>query len=255
MQGSGFIGVDNVSLEYQWIAGKTNAPVLVLLHEGLGCVDMWKGFPKLLANKTGLSVFVYSRQGYGRSDPCVLPRPASYMHDEAQLLNKLLSQIPGKSFIPVGHSDGASIASIYAGSDPEHDIQGLVLMAPHFYVEQISLQSIGKIKVLYETGDLRERLEKYHPDQVDTAFKGWNDVWLSDAFLDWNICEYLPEINVPTLVIQGDSDEYGSIDQMRTAERLINATVTRRLFKNCGHSVHGELESETVEEIVRFLEG
>lgn len=189
MQDYGFIEVDNVSLEYHWIAGKADAPVLVLLHEGLGCVDMWKGFPKLLASNTGLSVFVYSRQGYGRSDACELPRPVSYMHDEAKRLDEVLSLVPGKSFILVGHSDGASIASIYVGSDPEHDIRGLVLMAPHFFVEEVSLQSIEKVKVLYETEDLRERLQKYHPDKIDIAFRGWNDVWLSDAFRDWNICK------------------------------------------------------------------
>lgn len=253
MQEDGFIDVQGLSLEYGWIAGKVEAPILVLLHEGLGCVEMWKSFPRALAELTGYSVFVYSRQGYGRSTTCALPRPVSYMHDEAELLGHLLQRLPGNEFILVGHSDGASIASIFAGSPNSARLHGLVLLAPHFFVENMSVQSIEKVKILYQKTDLRSRLKKYHPQQVDTAFNGWNDVWLSEAFKSWNICEYLPEIKIPTLVIQGDSDEYGSLKQVQTAERLINAQVTTRLFRNCGHSVHKDCEQETVEEIARFL--
>ena len=253
MQAAGFIDVQGLSLEYRWIAGKVETPILVLLHEGLGCAEMWQGFPAALAELTGYPVFVYSRQGYGRSVTCELPRPVSYMHDEAELLGHLLQRLPGNEFILLGHSDGGSIASIFAGSDSPVKLYGLVLLAPHFFVETMSIGSIEKVRKLYQTTDLRKRLQKYHPNQVDTAFKGWNDVWLSEAFKDWNICNYLAEIKIPTLVIQGDSDEYGSVKQMKTAERLINAPVTTRLFKNCGHSAHKDCEQETAEEIARFL--
>lgn len=254
MQGSGFIGVDKVSLEYQWIDGKPNAPVLVLLHEGLGCTDMWKGFPQLLAGQTGFGVFVYSRQGYGRSDPCILPRPTSYMHDEAKVLSKVLSKIPGDTFILVGHSDGASIASIYAARNPQVDLQALVLLAPHFFVESLSIDSIATVKKLYRTTELRNRLMKYHGKQVDNAFKGWNDVWLSDDFKSWNITEYLPRISTPTLVIQGEDDEYGSEAQVKVAQEHIAAPVVVRMFVDCGHSPHRQFEKETVSVINDFVE-
>ncbi|MDH5354244.1 MAG: alpha/beta hydrolase [Gammaproteobacteria bacterium] len=254
MQASGYLKIGSVSLEYQWIASKAEAAALLLLHEGLGCVDMWKEFPQALAKETGLGVFAYSRRGYGRSDTGILPRPASYMHDEARLLDELLALIPAKSFILVGHSDGASIASIYAGSHPQYDIDGLVLLAPHFFVEDLSIESIAKVKKLYQESDLRERLRKYHGEQVDNAFLGWNDVWLSGGFRQWDIKEYLPRILVPTLIIQGEDDEYGSEAQVKVAQELIAAPVTVRMFPNCGHSPHSQSKEETLLEINRFCD-
>ncbi len=254
MKQQGFIEVDNARLEYQWITGRPDAPVLVLLHEGLGCVFMWKSFPQRLAEKTGLSIFSYSRQGYGLSDHCTLPRAASYMHDEAEVLEKVLTQIPGETFILVGHSDGASIASIYTGSHAESSIQALVLLAPHFFVESKTIESIAQAKSLYATTDLRDRLEKYHGERVDNTFWGWNDVWLSDEFRSWNITEYLPNIEVPTLVIQGASDEYGSTAQITAAEQGINGAVQTCILPDCGHSPHRQLEGETVHAIAGFIE-
>ena len=253
MQAKGFIEIDGVNLEYQWIAGKSVSPVIVLLHEGLGCIGMWKDFPPTLADQTGLNVFVYSRQGYGGSDACELPRPVCFMHDEAEVLGKVLERLPGESFILVGHSDGASIASIYAGSNPANRVVSLVLIAPHFFVEPISVDSIQKAKVLYETTDLRDRLKKYHGDRVDNAFRGWNDVWLSPEFRNWNITDYLPQINTPTLVIQGQNDEYGSEAQMTTAQQLIPVDVEVCLLADCGHSPHRQFSGETVDVIKRFL--
>lgn len=252
MQSSGFIEVDDLSLEYQWISGKPDAPVLVLLHEGLGCVDMWKSFPQALAEETKFGVFVYSRQGYGRSDASILPRQASYMHDEAEVLEKLLTKIKIRNYFLVGHSDGASIASIYAGSDPQNNFQGLVLLAPHFFVEELSIESIAKIKAVYQQGELRERLKKYHGEQVDNAFRGWNDIWLSNDFKQWNIEECLPRISVPTLLIQGEDDEYGSEAQVEAGRNLIKAAVTVRMLANCGHSPQSQAEVETLSEISRF---
>lgn len=255
MRASGYIRIGGISLEYQWIASKPDAPVLVLLHEGLGCVDTWKGFPQALAEATNFGVFVYSRQGYGRSDASILPRSVNYMHDETSLLDELLALIPGNSFVLVGHSDGASIASIYAGSNPQHDIEGLILMAPHFFVEDLSIESIAKVKEHYQKNDLKERLTKYHREQVDSAFWGWNDVWLSEDFKHWNIKEYLPRISVPTLLIQGEDDEYGSEAQVETAQKLIAAPLTVRMISGCGHSPHSQFEVETLSEINRFCNG
>ncbi len=250
----GFIEVDSTRLEYRWIAGRVDGPVLVLLHEGLGCVSMWKSFPQRLSEKTGLSIFSYSRQGYGLSDSYTLPRDVAYMHTEAEVLGKVLSQIPGKTFIAVGHSDGASIASIYAGSHAKSSIQALVLLAPHFFVESKTIESIARAKSLYETTDLRDRLEKYHGERVDNTFWGWNDVWLSDEFESWNITEYLPNIEIPTLVIQGASDEYGSTAQITVAEQGIKGDVQTCLLPHCGHSPHRQLEGETVRAIAGFIE-
>ncbi len=151
MQAEGFIDVQSLSLEHQWIAGKVDSPILVLLHEGLGCVEMWKGFPGSLARLTGYPVFVYSRQGCGRSDSYQLPRPVSYMHDEAELLDQLVESLPGNDFILLDHSDGGSIASIFAGSPHQSRLHGLVLLAAHFFVETISVESIQKVRKLYQS--------------------------------------------------------------------------------------------------------
>ncbi|MCP3687947.1 MAG: alpha/beta hydrolase [Gammaproteobacteria bacterium] len=254
MHQQGFIEVESTRLEYHCIAGRRDAPVLVLLHEGLGSVSMWKSFPQRLAEETGLSVFCYSRQGYGLSDPCKFPRDVAYMHTEAETLERLLAQIPGESFILVGHSDGASIATIYTGSNPKAFVQGQVLIAPHFFVETKTIESIAAAKLLYETTDLKDRLEKYHLGQVDETFWGWNDVWLSSAFRSWNITEYLPNIAIPTLVIQGASDEYGSVAQVTTAEQGINGPVQTCLLPDCGHSPHRQFEAAAVSAIAGFIE-
>jgi len=253
MQNEGFIEIDGVKLEYSWIAGDPDKPIIVLLHEGLGCIAMWKGFPQALNERTGLGVFVYSRQGYGGSDPCFLPRPVSYMHDEARVLSRALDNLPGETFILVGHSDGASIASIYAGSNPDQELAGLVLIAPHFFVEDLSIESIRQVKDYYDNADLRDRLKKYHGEGVDNAFRGWNDVWLAPEFRNWNIVDYLSKINVPTLVIQGDEDEYGSIAQVNTAQELIAANVKVAMMEDCGHSPHRDSEARTLLTIDEFL--
>ncbi len=254
MMQQGFVELDNVELEYQWIAGRPNAPVLVLLHEGLGCVSMWKSFPQRLAEKTGLGVFSYSRQGYGLSDLCVLPRTVGYMHDEAVVLEQVLTRVPGETFILVGHSDGASIATIYAGSHAKSPVKALVLLAPHFFIESKTIESIANAKTLYETTDLRNRMKKYHGEQIDNAFWGWNDVWLRDEFRSWNITEYLPNIEIPTMVIQGESDEYGSEAQITATEEGMNGVVQTCLLPNCGHSPYRQFESETVSVIAGFIE-
>ena len=154
------------------------APTLVLLHEGLGCVEMWRDFPARLAERTGYGVLVYSRAGYGKSEPVPLPRPLTYMHEEAlDVLPQVLDQTGVRKTVLVGHSDGASIATIYAGGRQDFRVRGLVLMAPHFFVEEVGIRSIVAAKEAYEKGNLRERLARYHRD-VDTAFWGWNRAWL-----------------------------------------------------------------------------
>ncbi len=170
MNKRGMIDIRIGSVEYQWIEGRCDRPTIVLLHEGLGCIDMWKSFPATLASRTGCRVFTYSRVGYGRSSSCLLPRTVQYMHEEAGYLSAILDHVPGESFILTGHSDGGSIATIYAGDNPDKIIDGLVLMAPHFFVESLTIQSIEKVRKIYETTDLRRRLIKCHGDQIDNTF-------------------------------------------------------------------------------------
>ena len=193
------------------------APTLVLLHEGLGCVEMWRDFPARLAERTGYGVLVYSRAGYGKSDPVSLPRPLTYMHEEAlNVLPQVLDQAGVRKTVLVGHSDGASIATIYAGGRQDFRVRGIALMAPHFFVEQVGIESIVAAKKAYEKGNLRERLARYHRD-VDTAFWGWNRAWLDPKFRNWRIDEYLRDVRVPILIIQGEDDEYGTKAQLDLA--------------------------------------
>ena len=227
---------------------------LVLLHEGLGSVSMWGQFPKKLAQTTGCDVFVYSRFGYGKSDPTTLPWQVDYMHVEGrQVLPQVLNRIRSQHFVLVGHSDGASIATIYAGDQPDPRLRALVLIAPHFFTENISLKSIRGALEAYEQGDLRARLERYHGSNTDNAFYGWNSAWLNPEFEKWDITDFLPEISVPVLLIQGKQDQYGTEAQLREAEEKCSGTVVTALIDDCRHAPHLEREIETLDRLNKFL--
>src|SRR5216684_7723404 len=192
---SGFLRIGASDLEYRMIGpAPDDAPTIVMLHEGLGCVALWGDFPDRLAAATGAGVLVYSRAGYGASTTVTLPRPLDYMHIEAlDTLPRLLDQIGFRRGLLLGHSDGASIAAIYAGGVQDHRVRGLVLIAPHFIVENVSIASIAEAKRAYDTGDLRTRLARWHR-HVDVAFRGWNDAWLDPGFRAWNISDALAYI-------------------------------------------------------------
>jgi pimeloyl-ACP methyl ester carboxylesterase len=217
---SGFLAIGAQRLEYRMIGPPPEAaPTIVMLHEGLGCVGLWGDFPDKLQAATGCGVFVYSRAGYGQSSPVPLPRPLTYMHDEARdVLPALLDEIGFQRGLLLGHSDGASIAAIYAGSHQDHRIGGLVLIAPHFFTEDAGIASIEEARKAYDTGDLRPRLSRWHKD-VDSAFKGWNGAWLDPDFRQWDITEQLAYIRVPTLIVQGEDDQYGTVKQIEVAEQ------------------------------------
>jgi pimeloyl-ACP methyl ester carboxylesterase len=255
LQDQGFLDIDGQRLEYRMIGPRpSEAPTLVLLHEGLGSVAMWNSFPDQLAAATGCGVFAWSRAGYGKSSPVSLPRPISYMEDEAlKVLPKVLSAIGFRRGLLVGHSDGASIATIYAGSIQDHRVRGLVLMAPHFFVEDVSVASIAEAKRTYAETDLRERLAKYHAD-VDNAFRGWNDAWLDPAFRDWDITEPLAYIRVPILIIQGEQDQYGTTRQIEVAQGECYCPVEVALLRNARHSPYREAADETRETVVDFAD-
>ena len=235
-------------------AGGDSGTVLVLLHEGLGCIDLWRDFPQLLAVRSGFGVFAYSRIGYGRSDPCALPRPLTYMHHEAErVLPEVLASLEAESIILVGHSDGASIAAIHAGGTPDPRLRGLILMAPHFFAEELSIRSIAEAKTAYETGTLRDGLAKYHGDNVDCAFRGWNDAWLDPEFLHWDLTGFLPDIRVPVLFIHGKEDQYGTLRQLDALKRHLPSSPDTRVIDGARHSPHLDRPSETLDSIDRFL--
>lgn len=230
------------------------APTLTLLHEGLGCVSMWRDFPQKLAERTGYGVLVWSRPGYGKSDPVPLPRPLSYMHDDAfNVLPHVLDEAGVRKTILVGHSDGASIATIYAGGRQDFRVRGLALMAPHFFVEDISIRSIAAAKEAYDKGDLRERLKRHHGDNVDVAFRGWNDAWLDPGFRTWRIDDYVAYVRVPILIVQGKDDQYGTLAQIELAEREAYSPVEAVILDRCGHSPFIDQPDATLEAVAEFV--
>lgn len=242
-------------LEYRWF-GPTpaEAPTLVLLHEGLGCVALWKDFPAQLAAATGCGVLVYSRAGYGASSPVELPRPLTYMHAEGlSVLPQVLDAAGVRECVLVGHSDGASIALIHAGGVGDPRVRGLVLLAPHVFNEAVCVASIQQAKTAYETGRLREQLARYHGDNVDCAFWGWNGAWLDPGFWHWNIEEYLAGISVPVLVIQGEDDEYGTVRQVEAIQAQVAGPVEVRLLPACQHSPHRDQPAAVQAALLGFV--
>lgn len=236
-----------------WGGTPSERPTIVLLHEGLGSVGLWKSFPERLAEQTGYCVFAYSRAGYGRSDPAELPRPLDYMQREAaEVLPEVLDAIGFKRGILLGHSDGASIAAIHAASVMDVRIRGIGLIAPHFFTEPEVLASITEAKAQYEKGDLRRRLARHHTD-VDNAFRGWSDAWLDPDFKSWNIEGFIGSIRSPILAIRGRDDQYGTIGQI---EALVNgacAPLNVEVLEDCGHSPHIEQPDRTLAILNDFL--
>ncbi len=229
------------------------APTIVLLHEGLGSVGLWRDFPASLAQATGCGVFAYSRPGYGRSDPVALPRPLTYMHDEAARLPAILDAAGIRRAILLGHSDGASIAVISAGSRYDARIRGLVLIAPHFFTEDMGLAAIAASRDAYDNGALRASLARHHKDP-DNAFRGWNDAWLDPAFRAWRIDEYLPYIRLPILLIQGDADPSGTQAQLRTVEDMAYGPVQTVLVPGARHAPHLEAGAAVLAAVAEFTD-
>ncbi len=248
-----FAQVDGHRIEYERIeTAAATRPTLVLLHEGLGSVAMWREFPGRLAHATGCNALVYSRYGYGRSDPLTEPRTVRYMHDEALCaLPDLLDQLDIERPILVGHSDGGSIALIHAGARG-HTVAAVVTLAAHVLVEDVSVASIAAAKVAYETTGLRAKLARYHAD-VDSAFWGWNRIWLDPDFRAWNIEEYLPGIDCPVLAIQGEDDEYGTMEQMRRIGARVKDVELLEL-EDCRHSPHRDQPDAVLDAVTRFVD-
>jgi pimeloyl-ACP methyl ester carboxylesterase len=250
---TGFLHIGAADLEYRMIGPAPDAaPTIVMLHEGLGSAALWGDFPEKLQAATGAGVLVYSRAGYGASSPVELPRPLDYMHIEAlEVLPKLLDQIGFRRGLLLGHSDGASIAAIYAGGVADHRIRGVAMIAPHFVVEDMGIAAIAETSKAYETGGLRAKLARWHRD-VDNAFYGWNRAWLDPKFRDWDISEYLAYIRVPVAILQGADDQYGTIRQIEIAQEECYCPVDVTVIPGAGHSPHREAPGATLDAISEF---
>ncbi len=251
---SGTLDLGLARLEYRMVGLKPGeAPTIILLHEGLGSAGLWRDFPERLATRTNMGVFAYSRRGYGQSSSITLPRRVSYMHDEAlDVLPKVLDAIGFRCGLLLGHSDGASIATIYAGGVQDHRVRGLSLIAPHFMVEDANLASIEKMKAEYASGDLRQKLARWHRD-ADQAFRGWCEAWLAPEFRNWDILDSLSYIRVPVQVIQGDADPYGSMRQVEIAREECYCPVDITILRGIGHSPHREAPDATLKSISDFV--
>jgi pimeloyl-ACP methyl ester carboxylesterase len=250
---TGFLDVGMQHLEYKMIGPRPDvAPTFVLLHEGLGSVELWADFPQKLSAATGAGVFVYSRAGYGRSSPVPLPRPLDFMHHEAQqVLPRVLDAIGLQRGILVGHSDGASIAAIFGGSVEDRRVRGLVLIAPHFFTEAMGLVEIARARDAYHQGDLRQKLGRWH-DDVDNAFRGWNDAWLHPEFRSWDITGLLAYIRTPVLVVQGERDQYGTVRQAEVVREECYCPVEIALLPDARHSPHREAPEALLQAIKAF---
>jgi pimeloyl-ACP methyl ester carboxylesterase len=245
--------VDNVKLEYRLIPGDPARPYLVFLHEGLGSVSMWRDFPDKVARQTKTRALIYSRQGYGQSAPLDGPRAPDFMHREARdVLPALLRHLHIEAPILVGHSDGASIALIYASERPENT-RGTVLMAPHVFVEAVTVENIARVAETYETTDLKARLARHHA-HVDDAFLGWSRIWLDPRFGAWSLGAEVQRLAVPTLLIQGEDDAYGTLAQIDAIAEAAPGPTQRVVLSQCGHVPFRDQEAAVLDAIAGFVD-
>jgi pimeloyl-ACP methyl ester carboxylesterase len=242
--------VDGRRLEAIEFPGEPDERPLVLLHEGLGSVGLWRTFPRELHERTARRVVVFSRFGHGKSDPPPVPRTPAFFREEAlAVLPSVLQQLDVREPILVGHSDGASIALIYAGA---HAPSGLVLLAPHVVVEEVTLAAIRETRERFETTDLRERMARHH-DDPDVAFYNWCDVWLDPSFRSWTLEPDAERVTCPVLLLQGSDDPYGTLGQLDRIERGVRGSV-RRLVVPGGHRLHRDAPEPVLREIALFVQ-
>ena len=251
---TGFLDLDPMRLEYRMIGARPGAaPTIVMLHEGLGSVGLWGDFPDKIAAATGAGVFVYSRAGYGKSSSGKLPRTVRFMHEEAcDVLPRVLDAIGFQRGFLLGHSDGGSIAAIYAGSVQDHRVRGLVLIAPHFFTEEMGLAEIVRAREAFTSGNFREKLSRWHAD-VDCAFRSWSEPWLDPQFRKWDITESLGYIRVPVLIVQGEQDQYGTLKQLETAQEACYCPVETAVLPGVRHVPQREAPELTLKIVTDFI--
>jgi pimeloyl-ACP methyl ester carboxylesterase len=251
----GLVVTEGKALYVKFFKKNENNPTLVFLHDSLGCIQLWRDLPYLLVESLGYNLLIYDRWGYGLSEP--MPnheRPKNYLTLEADVLNSLLDYLKIENTILFGHSDGASIALI-AASKYTTKIRAVVSEAAHVFVEPITLEGITSAIEAYNTTNLKERLEKYHGDKAESIFMAWTKTWANENFRDWNIEDFLPSITCPILIIQGDKDEYGTINQVNSIEKKVGSNAKKLLISNCGHSPHKEYPKLIFENVNAFLIG
>ncbi len=248
-----WVEVGGCRLEYEWVGvAKPGRPTLVFLHEGLGCIAVWRDFPQRLADATGCRTLVFSRRGYGNSDAASGPRTPRYMHEEAlEVLPCLLQALGVEQPVLIGHSDGASIALIHAGGYPQ-GVAGVAVLAPHCWVEAEALAGIRRAGQVWRETDWPQRLGRHHRDG-DRVFHDWHDTWLSEAFRDWNIEACLAGIAVPVLAIQGIQDEYATLRQIEVIAERVPAAVSLLKLADCGHSPHRDQPEAVIRAIIDYL--
>ena len=246
------VNVEGLRLEYRDIAATdANMPTLVLLHEGLGCVAMWRDFPQKLAGATGCRTVVFSRAGYGHSEAYAQPRTPRYMHHEGEvMLPAFLDALGIERPLLVGHSDGGSIALIFAGALPQRPL-GVAVMAPHEFVEEETLAGIRAARSVWDSSDWPQKLARYHHD-APRVFSDWNDSWLSPAFRDWNIEAYLQRIACPVLAMQGEDDEYATMRQIEVISEVVPGTEVLKL-PACGHAPQRDQEAAVLSALAAFV--
>lgn len=226
---------------------------LVMLHDSLGCVTLWRDWPEMLANSLNCDVVAYDRIGYGQSDKMDTPvRSKDYLKQEAVFLNSMLEEMNLSLICTFGHSDGASIALLFAAMYPTKTIS-TVAEAGHIFVEELTLSGVRAAQVAYETTNLKDRLVKYHGDRVDDIMKAWVDTWLSPSYKDWTVAEEMKAISSPLLFIQGRDDEYGTLEQVNVTIANAQGLTRTKVFDNIGHTPHKECKEETLEVITSFL--
>lgn len=249
---SRLVTVDGCRLEYQWYGPPPgDAPTIVFLHEGLGAITRWRDFPAAVCEGLGWGGLVYNRQGYGGSDPLPEPLTSSFMHHEAlDVLPRVIDALEVQQPVLFGHSDGGSIALIYAAA---RRVRALILEAAHVFVEPVTVASIAALREVYRSSGLQTRLARHHGPHVDTLFDAWTQVWLSDEFRGWNIERCLRDVTSPTLVIQGKDDEYGTLKQVDAMVGALVAPVETLILDACGHSPHLDQRAAVETATVRFL--
>ena len=233
-----------------------SGPVLVFLHEGLGSIPMWGSFPQNLCDALGLRGFIFEREGYGKSIPIREKRKKDYLHVQAmEVLPKVIGHhLPNQQFILVGHSDGGSIALIYAAQNPDENLKGIVTIAAHSFVEDVSLTGIFEAVQLFQSGDLKPSLEKHHGEKTSQTFFAWADTWLAPDFKKWNILKEITSIKCKALITQGDADEYGTLAQVSETCDAIGDNAKGHLFYGLGHSPHRQNEVQVLKELVPKIE-
>ncbi len=247
------IQIGQASLRIRHIVVDPEKPTLVFLHDSLGCIELWRDFPQRLAEATGCNLFLYDRQGYGKSSPFIsTDRPRNYLELEADVLDQLIRATGIRNLILYGHSDGASITLLAAAKYPWH-FTGIITEGPHVFVEDLTQKGVREAWKAFQTTRLRERLMQYHGSNTDDLMEAFVKNWLSPQYRSWNIESFLPRITCPLLIIQGEKDEYGTLEQVARIVQSVSVSANQFIIPSIGHTPHKEAPQATHERAVSFI--